>query len=235
VDVPKIRTVTSFGERVVLANSSYTYTTSNIQIWVYEKIIELLEVRLRYYDDLVKGFSEINSAAAGTTEISFPSRYSEDITDYWDIAGLPYVVSGTFFSPQIDPMQTRRPAVISLVRPETEPELFGWYFSIGETVSSARADTSFSIFIDPLKSPRTIYSRNGKTPEERRLQLDCTIYFNPGINSPVEQEIIDHILKPFINMNDQGIEARVIFDGHTFEIRQHPAQHGNSLIFRGEL
>jgi hypothetical protein len=236
--MPKIRTVTTFGERVVLANSSYTYTTSNIRIWVYEKIIELLEVRLRYYNELAKGFSEINSAAAGTTETSFPPRYSEDITDYWDIAGLPHVVSGTFFSPQIDPMQTRRPAVISFVRPEKEsekPELLGWHFSIGETVSSARADAGFSIFIDPLKSPRTIYSRKGKTPGEKRLQLDCTIYINPEMNSPLEQDIIDRMLKPFINMNDQGIEARIIFDGHVFEIRQHPMQHGNSLIFRGEL
>jgi hypothetical protein len=233
--MPKIRTVTTFGERVVLANSSYTYTTSNIRIWVYEKIIELLEVRLRYYNDLAKEFSGTNSEVADTIIGSFPPRYSENITDYWDIAGLPYVVSGTFFSPFSGLGQTQRPAVLSFIRPGTEPELFGWYFSIGETVSSARVDSSFSIFIDPLKSPRTIYSRNGKTPEERRLQFDCTIYFSPGINSPVEQEIIDHILKPFINMNDQGIEARIIFDGYTLEIRQHPAQHGNSLIFRGEL
>jgi hypothetical protein len=111
----------------------------------------------------------------------------------------------------------------------------GWYLSIGETVSSARVDNSFSIFIDPLRSPRTIYSRNGKTPGEKRLQLDCAIYINPGMNSPVEQEIIDRMLKPFINMNDQSIEARIIFDGHTFEIRQHPVQRSNSLIFRGEL
>jgi hypothetical protein len=238
VDIPKIRTVTSFGKRVVLANSSYTYTTSIIRIWVYEKIIELLEVRLRYYNELAKGLSEINSAAAGTTENFFLPWYSEDITGYWDIAGLPHVVSGTFFSPRLDPMQTRRPAVISFVRPETEsekPELLGWYLSIGETVSSARADTSSSIFIDPLKSPRAVYARKGKTPGEKRLQLDCTIYINPGMNSPFEQDIIDRVLKPFINVNDRGIEARIIFDGHTFEIRQHPAQHGNSLIFWGKL
>jgi hypothetical protein len=222
VDTPKIRTVTTFGERVVLANSSYVYTTSNVRIWVYEKIIELLEARLRYYNDLAK-------------EFSFSSRYSENITGYWDSAGLPRIIAGTFFSPQAGPMQTQRPAVISFIRPRTEPELLGWYFSIGETVSSAQADNSFSIFIDPLKSPRTVYLRNGKTPEEKQLQLDCAIYVNPGINSPVEQDIIDRMLKPFIKMTDQRIEARISFDGHTFEIRQHPPANSNSLIFRGEL
>jgi hypothetical protein len=131
-------------------------------------------------------------------------------------------------------MQTQKPAVLSFLLPEMEPELFGWYLSIGETVSSARVDNSFSIFIDPLKSPRVIYSRNDKTPRQKKLQLDCTIYFNPGMNSPVEQDIIDRMLKPFVTMNDQSIEARIIFDGRTFEIRQHPARHGNSLVFRGE-
>jgi hypothetical protein len=235
VDVPKIRTVTSFGERVVLANSSYTYTTSNIRIWVYEKIIELLEVRLRYYNELAKGFSKTNSAADGTTEISFLPWYSEDITGYWDIAGLPHVMAGTFFSPQLDPMQTRRPAVISFVRPETEPELFGWYLSIGETVSSTRADTGFSIFIDPLKSARTVYSRKGKTPGEKRLKLDCTLYINPGTNSPVEQDIIDSVLKPFIRENSQGIGARITFDGEIFEIQEYPATHGNKIIFHSRV
>jgi hypothetical protein len=70
---------------------------------------------------------------------------------------------------------------------------------------------------------------------EKRLQLDCAIYINPGIYSPVEQEIIDRVLKPFVNANDQRIEARISFDGRTFEIRQHPARNSSPLIFRGEL
>ncbi|MDR2258505.1 MAG: hypothetical protein LBE14_05080, partial [Treponema sp.] len=215
-----------FGERVVSANSSYIYTTSGIRIWVYEKIIELLEVRLRYYNELLKGFSE--TAAAET-------RYSEDITGYWDSAGLPLAIAGTFFNPGSGLTRTQRPAALSFIRPGTEPELWGWYLSIGETVSSARAGNSFSIFIDPLKSPGAIYSRKGKTPGEKRLQLDCTLYINPGMNSPVEQDIIDRLLKPFVNMDAQSIKARLIFDGRVFEIRQHPAQRGSSLIFRAEL
>jgi hypothetical protein len=216
-------------------NCSYIYTTSNLRIWVYEKIIELLEVRLRYYNDLAKEFSK---TAAETKGISFPPWYCENITGYWDSAGLPHTIAGTFFSPGSGPMRTQRQAVLSFIRPETkseEHELLGWYLSIGETVSSAMADSSFSIFIDPLKSSRTIYSRNGKTPGEKRLQLDCTIYINPGINSPVEQEIIDRMLKPLVNANDQSIEARISFDGRTFEIRQYPARNSSPLIFRGEL
>jgi hypothetical protein len=168
VDMPKIRTLASFGERVVSANSSYIYATSGVRIWVYEKIIELLEVGLRYYNELLNGFSE--TAAAET-------RYSEDITACWGSAGLPQTIAGTFFSPGSGPTRTQRPAALSFVLPGTEPELWGWYFSIGETASSARAGAGFSIFIDPLKSPETIYSRKGKTPGEKRLQLDRVIFF----------------------------------------------------------
>jgi hypothetical protein len=235
VDMPKIRTLTGFGDRIILTNSSYVYTTSNVRIWVYEKITELLELRLRYYNELAKKLSEIPSDASGLTEISFPHGYSENISGYWDIAGLPRVVSGTFFSPGSGQGQAPIPAVLSFIHPGAEPEPWGWYFSIGETPSSSMADTSFSVFIDPLKSPGTIYSRGGKAPGEKKLRLDCVIYLNPGLNSSAEQEIIDRILKPFVAVNDRGIKARISFDGRAFEIRQYPAANANSLIFRGEL
>jgi hypothetical protein len=236
VDVPKIRTITTFGDRIVLANSAYVHTTSNVRMWVYKKIMELLKVRLRCYNELAKEFSE--TAAAEARDISFPSWYSETITGYWDSAGLPRVIAGTFFSPESPSSgQTQMPAVLSFVRPGPEPELLGWYLSIRETYSSAQADTRFSIFIDPLKSPGAVYSCGGKAPEEKKAQLDCAIYINPGANSGFERDIIDRMLKPFLDKDRkhiQGIKARISFDGRTFEIKEHPARHGNSLIFRGE-
>ncbi|MDR2746422.1 MAG: hypothetical protein LBB77_03155, partial [Treponema sp.] len=235
VDVPKIRTVTGFGEKVVMANSSYVYTTSRVRIWVYEKILELLEVRLRCYNELAKEFRGADSGGSNTAGITFPSWYSENISGYWDIAGLPRVIPGTFFSSGTGLTQAQIPAVLSFIPSAKEPELFGWYFSIGESVSSAGTDNSFSIFIDPGKSAGTIYSRNGKTPEEKTLQLDCVIYVNPGINSAIEQEVIDRILGPFVRENTQGIKARIKFDGRGFEIKEYPAGRPNPLIFRGEF
>ncbi|MDR0585079.1 MAG: hypothetical protein LBG57_12160 [Treponema sp.] len=98
VDLPKIRTVTSFGERIILANSSYIYTTSNVRIQVYEKIIELLEIRLRCYNELTNGFSK--TAAAETREISFPLWYSENITGYSKVwFNTPELCSGSNNAP----------------------------------------------------------------------------------------------------------------------------------------
>jgi hypothetical protein len=97
VNMPKIRTITAFGDRVVLANSAYINTVSSVRIWACEKIIALLEARLRYYNALAKGFSGMDSDAS--MEVSFPSWYADDISGYWDGAGLPRVIAGTFFSP----------------------------------------------------------------------------------------------------------------------------------------
>ncbi|MDR0758916.1 MAG: hypothetical protein LBF74_02255, partial [Treponema sp.] len=52
VDMPKIRTITAFGDRIILENSTYINTVSNTRIWLYEKIIGLLEARLLYYRDI---------------------------------------------------------------------------------------------------------------------------------------------------------------------------------------
>jgi hypothetical protein len=235
VDVPKIRTLTSFGDRIILTNSAYIHAVSNIRIWVYEKIIELIELRLRCYNERAKEFSETGSNATGTAEFSFPPWYSENIAGYWDIAGLPRVISGTFFNPALFQGQTQVPTVLSFVPSEKEPEIFGWYLAIGEPAASTGPDNGFSLFIDPLKSAGAIYSRNGKSPEEKRLQIDCAIYINPGTNSPAAQDIINRMLKPFISADRQSIEARIIFNGRTFEVWKYPAHHPNSLIFLGNL
>jgi hypothetical protein len=235
VDMPKIRAIIKFGDRVVLENSSYIYSASGARIWVYEKIIGLLEVRLRCYNELIKEFSGADSDTPDTAGVSFPRWYSENISGYWDIAGLPRIIPGSFFGPESGPGRTRIPAVLSFVPSGEEPELFGWYFSIGESAASAGADNSFSIFIDPLKSAGTIYSRKGKTPEEKTVQLDGVLYVKPGTNSPVEQDVIDRILNPFVNETDRGVKVRIRFDGEVFETREYPASHSSSLVFRAEL
>ena len=57
VDMPKIRTMTSYGEKLVLANSAYINTITNTRIMVYEYIITMLKTRILCYNDLVKEFS----------------------------------------------------------------------------------------------------------------------------------------------------------------------------------
>ena len=49
VDVPKIRTMTRFGEQLVLANSAYINAVSPVRIRLYERFIALLDERIARY------------------------------------------------------------------------------------------------------------------------------------------------------------------------------------------
>jgi hypothetical protein len=78
VNVPKIRTITQFGDRIILENSSYISTVSGLRIWAYEIIIELLEARLRHYNELAKELAKTDPNIADAAEPAFSRRHSEN-------------------------------------------------------------------------------------------------------------------------------------------------------------
>jgi hypothetical protein len=217
VDVPKIRTVTSYGATMIAANSAYVYQTTEIRIRLLEKIIEMLETRILCYNDLIKEFSN---------GIVIPPWYSDNISDYWGIAGLPRTISGTFYTPGTGDLTLQIPAVLSFVPQQSEQNISGWFFAIGDS-------DDFSIFIESLNSAKTIYSRRGKTPQEKKVQINGTLYINNNANVTTERDVIDRCLRPRIIGTSEGINIRIIFDGNTFEIKEYPAKYGNPSIFQG--
>jgi hypothetical protein len=215
IDAPKIRTMTNYGEKIVLANSFYTNSVSDTRIWVYQKTIALLELRIKCYEETAEQLSE------GTSHVSLPAWYSETITQYWDIAGLPHRIRGNFLIPN-----GNIPAALQFHTGEENGELLGWYLSIN-------GNASFALFLDPRKSAGTIYSRRGKTPEQRRVKINGTLYVNPGKTSVQEQNIIENSIGRFNRTDQQGIDIAITFDGGNFEMRESPPRHGDTLIFRG--
>jgi hypothetical protein len=207
IDVPKFRTMTSFGQKIVLQNSMYIYRIADIQAWVYQKILDLLDLRISCYTDLLK-----NMPAKGTP-VSLPPWYSEQITPYWDIAGFPHAIQGFFFSPQL--LQKRElPVVLNFTPPKTTEPAFGWYLTAGSS-------SSYILFIDPEESAKTIYGRGGKAPSERAISIVCTLYINPVVKTSHEEQIIEQSLNPFIRDNQAGI-------------LEYPNDHDNKVIFRGK-
>ena len=217
VDVPKIRTITSYGEKMIMANSAYVNTVTTVRIRLLERIIEMLETRILCYSDLAKNY---------TSGIVVPPWYSEDISDYWDIAGLPRTISGTFFGPGTGNASTKIPAVLSYIPQQPGQNVSGWFFAIGES-------GNFSFFLESMNSAKTIYSRRGKTPQERKLYINGTLYINDHANASAEREIIRRCLRPHFSVGDKSINVRIGYDGRTFEIREYPKRHSNSIIFRG--
>jgi hypothetical protein len=187
---------------------------------VNQKIIDLLDLRIACYAELAKRLPERGSS------VSLPPWYSEDISAYWDIAGFPRKIEGSFFSPRL--YQTEElPGVLTFAPLETGRQAFGWHLAAGSS-------PSFTLFIDPEKSAKTIYARKGRSPGELPLSLDCTLYINPAPKTGFEHTIVEWSLAPFMKENQRGISARLIYDGEYFEIQEHPALHGRKTIFRGK-
>jgi hypothetical protein len=214
---PRIRTVTSYGATMITANSAYIHQTTETRIRLLEKIIEMVETRILCYSDMTKVFSN---------GIVISPWYSDNISDYWDIAGLPRTISGTFLAPGTRNENVQIPAVLSFVPQQSEQNISGWFLAIGES-------DDFSIFLESRNCAKTIYSRKGKTPQERSLQLECTLYINDNANAPIERDIIERCLRSFVLRANESINVRLTFDGRIFEIREYPARHSRSLIFRG--
>ncbi|MCL2473169.1 MAG: hypothetical protein FWF26_05770, partial [Treponema sp.] len=97
IDVPKLHTITNYGERLILANSQYINMIGDIRIWMYERLIELSEIRLQCYTDMHKKLFDLSKKAAHPKKDFIPPWYSENISDYWDYAGLPRDIQGAFF------------------------------------------------------------------------------------------------------------------------------------------
>jgi hypothetical protein len=218
IDIPKFRTMTTFGQKIVLQNSTYIYRIADIQTWVYQKIVDLLDLRISCYTDLAK------EMPAGEKR-SLPPWFSEQITPYWDIAGFPRTIQGFFLSPRL-PQKRELPAILHFTPPATEPA-FGWYLTAGSS-------PSYTLFIDPEKSAKIIYGRKGKLPHERGITIACTLYINPTAKTSLEQRIIEQSIGPFIKDNQTGIKVRIYFDGENFEIQEYPSDHDNKVIFRGK-
>jgi hypothetical protein len=219
VDVPKIRTMMMFGEDIVLVNSAYINTVSDTQIWIYEKIISRLDIRIRVLKDMAK------KAARGEPAVP-PARYSENIADYWHIAGLPAKVSGVFLDmPQLYPWGTS--ATLSLASQEGDVGLFGWHLSAGDS-------PSYVLFVDPKESIHKIFSLGDRPPAEQPVSLACAIYINPGIQGGIEKAIIKRGLKHYTPQNNGAVDAAITFDGEDFIIRRDWRSGSNEIMFRGK-
>jgi hypothetical protein len=224
IDVPKIHTVTRFGARIVLLNSAYTYRFSGIQTWANQKLISLLDLRIDCYTELAKHTS------AGEKNVSLPLWYSEQIGPYWDIAGFPRKMEGAFFSPRLY-RNEELPAGLTFTPFENGKQPFGWYLTVEPPPSSGTS--SFTLFIDPEKSIKTIYGRRGKDPADHSLNIYCTLYVSSAPGPGLEQTLGEWSLDLPAGKSYRSIKARISFDGENFEIREYPAIHGNKIIFRG--
>jgi hypothetical protein len=144
VDVPKIATITSFGKQILQVNKVYTDMISDTQIWINQKLMELLKARIQSYTQIAAAL------ARGEGEVPYPAGFAETIPGYLQAAGFPAELRGTFGNGS-----AASPAVLSI-----NPEGIG-FFGMALTVGE-KPDIVF--FIEPLNIPAAVFPRNGGKP-----------------------------------------------------------------------
>jgi len=188
----------------------------------------MLEVRITCYSDILKTLKISTSNIYEQNKAVLPSWYSENITDLWDIIGIPRTMPGVFSYLDAARKNLQIPAGISIFPVLSDQNLSGWFLAVADS-------SDFSVFFSPRNLYKAMYSRKGKTPQELKLEIRGTLYINDAANSPYERYIIEHFLKPYINEKDRGIEVRMMFDGNTFEIREYPIRMDRPPIFHSVL
>ncbi|MDR1363680.1 MAG: hypothetical protein LBJ35_06490, partial [Spirochaetaceae bacterium] len=56
IDVPKIRTITTYGDRVVLSNSAFVAAIAGLRVELDEYLLELVNLRIKRYGQLKRKF-----------------------------------------------------------------------------------------------------------------------------------------------------------------------------------
>jgi hypothetical protein len=212
IDIPKIYTITRFGKRILTVNKTYTDLISDNRIWIDRNLIDLLDIRIKSYTQMA------GRIAGGAPEAAFPPGFGETPRGYWEIAGIPAELAGTF--------NEGADALPAFLSPELlDQGFFGWILQVGEI-------PLFSFTVEPQDSPRIIYARNGKPAEKAPYRFQGTLSLNMT-NSQKEGTYYNKTVAPFFG--DRRIKVDITFDGKELVILYKRFFKKDFIIFRGEL
>jgi hypothetical protein len=148
VDFPKFKTVTSHGDDIIRANAKAYRRMASTNERAYEKLVELLELRLSAYREALRRLED------GAPRATLPRAFRETWAEYLEAAGVPPHLTGT------SPARGGRTA--SVYGLADAPLFSGLVLAIdapGAGPGEAEAETIAIVTIDGLA--RAAPSRNG--------------------------------------------------------------------------
>jgi hypothetical protein len=103
IDFPKIKTMTSYGGKIMEANERTYRNMADSREWVYAKLLELLDLRLAEYGKVIAAFDDDELGA------ELAPRYRESFLEYYRLLGLPEALDG------VNPIQRGKRASVRLM------------------------------------------------------------------------------------------------------------------------
>ena len=214
IDMPKIYTITRFGDDIMSANDEYIREFSKNRIWLDSKIIELLDLRITFYSSMAK------QLGSGVREVRLPPGYSDTAAGYWKISELPFSKDGMF---KFDRTESR--AYID--NAPLKSDFPGWVLKIGE-----KDNPDFTMLIEPVNVIKTIFDHRGISPRNKSYKFKaCLLPISTSI-SQKWKEFYYLRINP-LTRKDRKIKAEIHFDGNTFTVYKKRNFRKSIIFFRG--
>jgi hypothetical protein len=90
LDFPKINTVTRHGSAIMKGNQRNAAAMTEAKYWIYRKVIDLLDIRIELYGEMLKASRERLPPPESL------ARYSETFQGYFRLTGIPGTLSGVW-------------------------------------------------------------------------------------------------------------------------------------------
>jgi hypothetical protein len=162
------------------------------------KLLELLRIRLSVYNSLAYELAE------GAEKVFLPASYAETFSGYWQAAGLPSSLTGSF-GLNDDVL----PARFSVS--DDAMGFFGFVISVGN-------EPDFTLFVDPADAPDIIFSRRDLDAGEQAYTFKGRLYVGRVAGGDSSRALFEKTIVPYIT-NNKGIEVTVQFNGEELLIK----------------
>jgi hypothetical protein len=151
IDFPKLKTVTSHGDDIVRANARAYGRMASTNERAYEKLIDLLDLRISAYRQA------LGELEGGAPRASLPSGYRETWAEYLELVGIPPLLLGT------SPARGGRTASVhGLADTPLFPGLVLAIDSRGTGPAEAEAETIAIVVLDDVA--KAVLARSGGDP-----------------------------------------------------------------------
>jgi hypothetical protein len=152
IDFPKIKTMTSYGDKIMEANDKTYQEMAESREWIYAKLIELLDIRLSEYAKIIAAFDENELSA------ELGPRFRESYFEYYRLVGIPESLEG------VNPLGRDKRASLRLMK---EMPLFPGLILTTDKPSKKDPLAKSSLLLELKDSAKNVYAMEGESSEER--------------------------------------------------------------------
>ncbi len=213
VDFPKVYTLTRFGNEIFASNNATVNAVATSRIWIDEKLLELVELRLDAYRDAAARL------ARGRESVTLPGNYADDLRGYWEIAGLPTAAAGRSVA-----ATNGKESFVAKISDEPVLNGFpGWILEMG--------GGACTFLVEAKKAASVISSRRGSPSPSRPLKMKGLVHLVAAESSSEAKRAYDAFVDPYVI--DGGMPCDIRWDGKTLTIEKRSRVFGTLTYFSG--